>query len=63
MEFIAGLVIGLAIGFIAGFLVYRNNANNLKAREAALKDELAKVKGDISGVKDSGKRPFFVDKK
>jgi uncharacterized membrane-anchored protein YhcB (DUF1043 family) len=44
-------IIGLLVGFICGFLVYRNNAKNLQASEAAAKTELLKVKSELTTLK------------
>lgn len=45
--FIAGLV----IGFVVGFLVYRNNAKNLRESEAKAKVSIVDLQAELSKLK------------
>ena len=51
------LILGLVIGFVAGFLVYRNNIKNLRESEAnhqnivnALQTEINRLKGQAESA-------------
>lgn len=49
---ILAFVVGAVLGFIGGFLVYRNNVKKLQAKEAELRDELTDVKNALEKLKD-----------
>ena len=44
----AGLALGVAVGFIIGFLVFRNNAKRLQKSELDIKDLFKKGGNDAS---------------
>ena len=44
-------IIGAVLGFVAGFLVYRNNVKKLQAKEAELREELEDVKNVLEKIK------------
>jgi uncharacterized membrane-anchored protein YhcB (DUF1043 family) len=42
MGYVVAVLIALAVGFVCGFLVYRNNVKRLQKTEAKLREELSK---------------------
>ena len=59
VTFVVGVVC-LIIGFVSGFLVYRNNVKNLKEAEETLKNKVMVLEEEI---KKSSKVMEFLEQK
>lgn len=55
MQIVISFLIGVMVGGVVMFFVYRNNSKKFSEKEAALKAELASVKAKAQAVKDAVK--------
>jgi len=52
MQIVISFLIGVVVGGVVMFLVYRNNSKKFEAKEDALRAELAAVKAKAGEIKD-----------